>query len=231
MKPLNAAEMLIPAAIIIAGIMLAITTYVVRIHHTVTEGAGSPDAVRPVTPADHVIGNPSAPVVIIEYSDIDSSYGKSLELTMEQIMSEYAAGGKVAWVYRHFPITSAHPNAAAEALAAECAASLSTPATFFHFIDALQALAPGSNQFDPSEYPTLVKQFGIDQAKFDQCTTAGSFTKHIHDDYDNALASGATGSPFLVLLVKGQKPAAINGELPYTAMKKLIEQSVQKVGA
>lgn len=222
---------MIPFAIVCAGLVLAIAVYQIRVKHTIEHGAGSPDAVRPVTPADHIVGNPSAPILVIEYGDIDSSYSKSFQLTMEQLMTEYADGGKVAWVYRHFPIASEHPNSATHALAAECAVSLSTPPTFFRFIDALQTAAPGDNEFDPNDYPTVLAQFGIDEAAFRQCVTAGTYTKRVHQDYDNALASGATGAPFVVLEVQGQKPAVINGALPYTAMKKLIEQAIAGLGA
>lgn len=230
MKPFAAKELLIPIAIVIAGLILSVAIYVVRIHHTVTAG-GDPQAVRPVTPADHLIGNPSAPVAVIEYGDIDSAYSKTFQLTMEQLMTEYASGNKVVWVYRHFPITTEHPNAATNALAAECAASLSAPATFFQFIDAMQAAAPNDNQFDPKGYPALLSQFGIDQGAFTNCMTNGALEKKVHADYDNALASGATGSPFVILLIHGQKPVPINGALPYAAMKKLIDQAIAKAGA
>lgn len=231
MRVINARELLIPIAIVVAGLILAVAIYAVRIHHTITAGTGDPRMVNPVTPADHLIGNPSAPVAIIEYADIDSSYSKSFQLTMEQLMTEYAGGNKVVWVYRHFPVTSQHPNAATNALAAECAASLSTPTTFFRFIDAMQAAAPSDNQFDPKQYPALLSEFGIDTAAFTKCMTGDAFAKKVHDDYDNALAAGATGSPFVILLVHGQKPVPINGALPYAAMKKLIDQSIAKAGA
>ncbi len=229
--PLNIRDFLIPVAIILAGIIVAIAVYVVRVKHTVENGTGAPEVVRPITPSDHSIGNPSAPVAIIEYADIDSAYSKSFQLTMEQLMTEYANGGKVVWVYRHFPLTAEHPSAASHALAAECVASISLPTTFFRFIDILETLAPGENQFDPAQYPLVLDQLGIDKVAFKKCVTDGVYTKRIHDDYDNALAAGATGSPFVILLVHGQKPTPINGALPYASMKKLIEQSIAKVPA
>ncbi|MEK7602409.1 MAG: thioredoxin domain-containing protein [Patescibacteria group bacterium] len=228
-KVLKPAELLIPIAILIAGLLIASAVYVVRIKHQVTHGSGTPEAVRPVSPSDHIIGNPTAPIVIIEYADIDSSYSKSLQLTMEQLMTEYADGGKVAWVFRHFPLSLQHPNAGQHALAAECAASLSVPTTFFRFIDAMQAAAPNQNQYNPVGYPTLVAQFGIDQTAFKKCMTDAAFEKKIHDDYDNALASGAIGSPFVVLITPDNTPAPINGALPYTSMKKVIEEAIKKL--
>ncbi len=230
-KPFKPSDLLIPVAIVLAGFILATAIYVFRIDHTIKTGGAHPETVRAVTLNDHIIGNPGAPVTIIEYGDIDSSYSKSFQLTMEQLMTEYADGGKVAWVYRHFPLTVDHPNSATNALAAECAASLSTPITFFHFIDAMQAAAPGENQFIPTDSTRLLGQFGIDEAKFKSCMTTASFMNHIHEDYDNALSAGATASPFVILLIHGQKPLPINGALPYTSMKKIIEDSIAKSGS
>ncbi len=228
MRPIHARDFLIPVAIVLAGIILAGAIYVVRLRHNLAHGTGDPAMVHPVSPADHLIGNPAAPVAIIEYGDVDGAYTKSLERTMEQLMTEYGSGNKVVWVYRHFPVTTEHPNAATNALAAECAASLSTPSTFFRFMDTMQTAAPDQNQFDPKGYPALLSGFGIDATAFTACMTKGAFGKKIHDDYDNALASGATGAPFVILLVHGEKPVPINGELPYAAMKQLIDQAIAK---
>lgn len=222
-------DLVIPIAILLAGILLAGTIYVLRIRHNLVYGTGTTVAVAPVTPTDHIIGNPTAPIVIVEYADIESSYTKSFQLTMEQLMTEYADGGKVAWVFRHFPLTTVHENAATHALAAECVSSLSLPTTFFRFIDAIHAAAPGENVFNPSQYPLLLSQFGISKADFEACMTNAGFSEKVHKDYANALAAGATGSPFVVLLIEGQEPLPITGALPYAAMKKVIEDAISKL--
>src|SRR3989344_2269926 len=83
------------------------------------------DAVRPVGADDHIFGNADAPVKIIEYSDFECPFCKDFHKTMKQITDEYKDSGKVAWVYRHFPIDELHPvKARKEAIASECAAEL-----------------------------------------------------------------------------------------------------------
>ncbi len=220
-------DLFLPLIIIVAGIIVAFSVYVVRIRQQIQHGTGSPEAVRPVTPEDHIIGNPSAPIVIVEYADIDSAYGKKLQLSLEQLMTEYAAGNKVAWVYRHFPVTTLHTDAAMNALAAECAASVSTPAMFFKFVDAMQTYAPGATAFSPKQYGVLLKQLSLPEAPFTSCMSSKTFEQKIHADYSNALASGATGSPYIVLLVQGQKPKTIQGAPPYKTLKGIIENELQ----
>jgi predicted DsbA family dithiol-disulfide isomerase len=55
-----------------------------------------------------------------------------------------------------------------------------------------------------------------------------TFTSAVKEEFDNALAMGASGSPYTVLMVKGQPPVAISGALPYTELKKLVDQSIAK---
>ncbi len=221
-------EYFLPGAIVIAGLILATAVYVVRSDTSPKLTGGNPEAVRPVTPADHIIGNPEAKVKIVEYADIDSEYSKQFQATMQQIMSEYAAGGQVAWVYRHFPLLDRHAAAGSHAEAAECAAFLGDNDAFWRFIDAVQAAAPRENQFSPSGYPAIVSQLALPPGEFNLCLTNGRFTKKVYDDIANALASGAEGAPYTVLVIEGQKPIAINGALTYENMKQVIEDALVK---
>lgn len=222
-------DLFLPFIIVVAGLLVAFSVYVVRVRQQVQHGSGTPEAVRPVSPSDHIIGNPSAPIVIVEYADSDSAFGKKLQLSLEQLMTEYATGNKVAWVYRHFPNTALHGDAAMNALAAECAASLSTPITFFRFIGAMQTLAPGATTFNPKQYNTVLKQLSLPENSFTACMASRTFEQKVHDDYSNALASGATGSPYIVLLVQGEKPRVIQGAPPYKTLKGIIENELGKL--
>ncbi len=72
---------------------------------------------------DHIRGNPDAPVTLVEYSDFECPFCKRFHPTVKRIVDEY--GGRVRWVYRHFPLDEIHPvKARREAAAAECAAEL-----------------------------------------------------------------------------------------------------------
>ncbi len=116
-------DYILPGAIVLAGAIIALTVFMVRSDTSPKLGEGAPNMARPVNLADRIMGNPQAPVKLVEYADIDSAYSKEFQATMEQLMSEYAAGGKVAWVYRHFPLLDQHAGAASHAEAAECAGS------------------------------------------------------------------------------------------------------------
>jgi protein-disulfide isomerase len=218
----------LPGAIVLAGIIISLAVYAVRTDNSPKIGSGAPSLVRPVTPDDRIIGNPEAPVKLVEYADIDSEYSKEFQATMQQIMSEYAAGGKVAWVYRHFPLLDQHAASASHAEAAECAGFLGTSDTFWRFIDALQAAAPNENEFPVSGYTAVAQSLGIPVAEFETCLQNGRFTKKVYDDSTNALAAGAEGAPYTVLLVEGQDPVGIQGSLPYEDLKRVIDEAIAK---
>ena len=71
---------------------------------------------------DPIIGNPNAPITIIEFSDFQCPFCAKFHLeTLPLIMNEYIKDGQVKLVFRDFPIQSIHPNALPASVAAECA--------------------------------------------------------------------------------------------------------------
>ncbi len=218
----------LPGAIVLAGLIISIALYAIRTEETPKLGAGDPALARPVNPADRIIGNPEAKVVLVEYADIDSAYSKQFQATLQQVMSEYAAGGEVAWVYRHFPLLDQHAGAASHAEAAECAGFLGDDDAFWRFIDALQAAAPGESQFPVAGYAGIATQLGLPLSDFETCLTNGRFTKKVYEDSTDAMQAGAEGAPYTVLLVDGQDPVGIQGALPYEDLKRVINEALAK---
>lgn len=72
-----------------------------------------------VHPLDYVKGNASSTVVIMEYSDFQCPACRSYLPLVRQVTQEY--GDRIAFVYRHFPLTSIHFNAELASRASEAA--------------------------------------------------------------------------------------------------------------
>lgn len=85
---------------------------------------------------DHILGDRSARVAIIEYSDYECPFCHRVHPTYKQIMDQY--DGKVMWVFRHFPLAF-HPEAMPLAIASECVASLKGNDAFWKFTDDVMA--------------------------------------------------------------------------------------------
>jgi protein-disulfide isomerase len=216
----------VPLAIIFGGSVIAVAVYVSMPKRPATnESVGNPALVRPLDTTDHILGNPAAKVVIIEYSDFDCEYCKGFNDTLHQIIANAGVSGNVAWVFREFPLTELHPNALKHAEAAECAEVVAGNDAFWKFADMLFANQP----VDPAQYGTYAKSLGIDGDAFATCyaDAVKNVDARILADRKNALDLGAEGAPYSLILVTGQPPVVMNGAYPPEAVKLLIEQAVQ----
>lgn len=83
-----------------------------------------------VTTEDHIIGSIDAPIVIVEYSDLECPFCKRFGATMKQVVEDY--NGEVAWVYRHWIV---HQGAVYKTGAAECVAKLKGNEAFWKYVD------------------------------------------------------------------------------------------------
>lgn len=192
-----------------------------------------------VTPTDHLLGNPAAPITIIEYSDIECPFCRSFHPTMQKVMSEYGTKGQVSWVYRQFPL-DIHPKAYPEALAAECIASIYDNTSFWKFIGALVETKPG-----PDGYPTGVisdslsaeervntaaKELSLDTAKITACVNAETYKQKLVDLRAEGIKIGLgqndTGTPYSVVIA-GTKRYFIDGAQPYEAVKAIIDTGLK----
>ena len=173
---------------------------------------------------DHIIGNPNAPVTILEYSDTECPYCKKFHQTMQKIMAEYGKDGKVNWVYRHLPL---HSKAPREALATECAADLGGNEKFWQYLDKIFEISPTNDGLADSELPNIAETVGLNRAKFLECLNSARFDAKISTQANDARASGAQGTPFNFIIVNGDS-IELRGALPYDNLKLIIDQSLKK---
>ncbi len=219
----------VPFAIIIAGLAIAGAIYF---------GDGkkgvAPLAVQDPTKAvvdavastDHIIGNPNAKVVIVEYSDLECPFCKSFHPTMERLMNEYAKDGQVAWVYRHWPLPF-HTKAPHEAEATECANKLGGNTKFWEFANKVFEVTPGNNGLDEAELPKIAKNIGLDETAFATCLASGEMKTIVDKDLASGVKAGVQGTPFSFVLVDKKPVSSINGAQPYEAVKAVIDEALK----
>lgn len=229
----------VPLAIIIAGALIAGAVYfsnregsgtaAVKQPNIAAEGDGGLENLRSITDKDHIRGNPNASVKIVEYSDMECPFCKRFHSTMQQVVGEYAKNGKVAWVYRHFPLDSLHSKARTEAVAVECAGELGGNTAFWAYLDRFFEVTPSNDQTDIQKVlPQIAREIGLNEMKFNSCLTGGKYGKHIQDELDNAAATGGRGTPWSVIVAKNGKKYPLSGAQPYEAIKQMIELALQE---
>ncbi|MDE1919396.1 MAG: thioredoxin domain-containing protein [Patescibacteria group bacterium] len=213
----------IPIAIAVGGVIIAAAVYI-SVPKIFPASPDHPDLVRPVMPSDHILGNPAAPAMIVVYCDFDSSFCKDFDDTLHQLIANEGANGKVAVVFREFPLSELHPNALSHARAAECAAQAGGNDGFWKFEEALFRNQP----VDPLRYGAFASALGIPGGAFASCfaDAATAVDPRIQADRKNALDMGANGTPYSILLVAGKPPVVMSGAYPYQAVQQLVDDTL-----
>ncbi|MBP9701493.1 MAG: thioredoxin domain-containing protein [Candidatus Pacebacteria bacterium] len=206
-KPANL--LTIPVAIVVAGALIAVSviyTSAPRTAPTSKTNSASANIISalPIEEKDHILGNPSAPIVIIEYSDTECPFCKNFHSTMHRIIDKYGKDGKVAWVYRHLPISNLHPKAWNESIATECAAIAGNgSASFWKYIDKVYEVTPSNNKLEASKLIDIARTQGLDMARFQSCLDKKETNDRVTRDYDDgvALNQGRPGTPTNVFVL------------------------------
>lgn len=236
MDPKPHPALTLPGAIIIAATLIAVAIVYVKKPVTQVATNAAPTiaeiSMSPVTSADHILGNPDAPVKIVEYSDPSCPYCKIFHPTMQKIMTDYGPSGKVAWVYRSFPLDKPnaqgqvlHPNAGHEAQAQECAASLGGNDAFWKFTNRLYDITQSDKGLglDQKELPNIASFAGIDVTKFNDCLSSGKFKNKVEKSYLDGINVGVTGTPYSVILTPSGSKIPLEGAQQYSTIKTAID--------
>lgn len=166
---------------------------------------------------DHIIGSPSAPLVLIEYSDFQCPFCNIIHPTLKRIVAE--SNGQVAWVYRHYPLEQLHPEAKPAAVASECIAEQLGNDGFWKFADAIFA---DQSKMSATYYEQLAAQFGANVATYKACVASGKFAAKVDAQTQEVTKNGGQGTPYTILYdAKGQ--AGVSGALPYETFTSVIK--------
>lgn len=218
---------LIATAVFFSGGTMGKTAQNVDPSKVIADASGTKEKgpVRPVDAKDHIRGNPNAPIVIVEYSDYECPFCKNFHETMNKVMAKYGSDGKVAWVYRNYPIEQLHPSAPRIALAAECVAELAGNDAFWKFSDQIFAERGVNEPTNMSRLTEFATNAGADATKFNACLEDGHTKKFVAEDMVDGMNAGAKGTPYSVVTVGGQQ-GIINGAQPYEYVSSVLDTLV-----
>lgn len=188
------------------------------------EAAGDLEAMRPVDDRDYIKGDPDAPIKIVEYSDFECPFCQRHHNTLNDMVEEYIDTGRVAWVYRHFPLEQLHPvKAHAAAVAAECVGELAGNDAFWQFTDTYFERSPSNNRTNIEVLlPEIVTEIGIERGVFEECFHSDRYDDKIAADIQNAFDTGGRGTPWSILVAADGTKFPINGAQPQSAIEQVI---------
>jgi protein-disulfide isomerase len=174
--------------------------------------------IRPVTDQDHFASNQDAKIVIVEYSDTECPFCKLFQGEMHQLI----AGGKIGWVYRHFPIASLHTKAFHEAVATECAWEQGGNDMFWKYTDEVYSRTNSNNSLDPAELTKIATDLGLNMISFNDCLTKEKYKDKVQADLDEGIKAGIQGTPTSFIFLNGKMVGKIEGAQPIDQVEKQL---------
>ena len=172
----------------------------------------------PVTSADHIHGPMDAPVTLVEYGDYECGY---CGLAFPNVkLAQKRFGKKLRFVFRHFPLTEAHPFAEAAAEAAEYAG---THDLFWEMHDGLYA---NQDELGLALIRSLGSALGLSDLGLRDALAQQRFAAKIQADFLGGVRSGVNGTPSF--FINGEKHA---GSYLYQELAAAIDAHLQAIPA
>lgn len=206
---------------------------------TAPSASANPAAAAPAEPTsatvsiddDPVLGNPDAPVTVVEFSDYECPFCKRhFEQTYAQLKTNYIDTGKVKLVFRDLPLSFHDPLATKEAIAANCAREQGNDETYFKMHDEIfKTTTSNGSGLTMDQLYGLASKVGINQDNFKACIDADKYKDEVAKDLADAGAAGATGTPSFVIGKSGEQVSGklIVGAQPYSAFQAEIDALLQ----
>ena len=174
---------------------------------------------------EHILGNPNAEIIIIEYSDTECPYCKNFHLTMNNIIKEN--GANVAWVYKHYPITQLHQKAFRESLATECAWDQGGDEMFWKYINILFEITPSNDGLEDEELYNIAKELNLDMPSFELCLSDQKFKEKVETDMTDGEIMDVEGTPTSFILKDGKIVDIIQGAQPFNIVQEKINKLLE----
>lgn len=174
---------------------------------------------------DPVIGDPNAPISIIEFSDFQCPFCARFHIqTLPSILEEYVDQGKVKLIFRDFPIQNIHPNALPASVAAECA---NEQGKFKVMHDKLFDNQKEWSGLETANAMSLFSQYALEmeleQEVFDSCLTNGKYIEEIRNDLNDGRTYGVSGTPGFFIGNDQVGYVELKGAQPFESFKKVID--------
>lgn len=181
------------------------------------------DILPPSTPT---LGDPKAPILIVEFSDFTCGYcGKFYRETLPQLKTQYVASGKVRFAYRDYPrdeegwgLVAAH--------AARCAGE---QGRYWNMHD---RLFDEAKRLGTAVVMRAAQELRLKTDRFSACMDSQKHISAILADRAVATKIGFRGTPgFLIARSDGRRffdAFTIPGAVPFTIFRNEIEQLLKK---
>lgn len=168
------------------------------------------------------MGNPTAPVTIVEYSDFECPVCRNLHDTLKNILPNY--GSKVRVIFKDFPIEQLHPWARTAAIAGRCAYQ-QKPEAFWKVYDLIydnQEIISAANAW--TKMMDYGAQSGLDAEAFKGCMASPEAAAAVNASHANGEKLEVNSTP--TVFVNGRRMVGADANL----LQQYINYELAKAG-
>lgn len=136
---------------------------------------------------DPSIGPENAKLTIVAFEDFECPYCREVFPNFKTVINKYS--DRVRFVYRDYPVESAHPHAQAAAEAAQCAHA---QGKFWEYHDTLFS---HQDQLEREDLIYHAQQVGIAVSPFTECIDSREYQAEVEADFTDGTYAGVLGTP------------------------------------
>lgn len=144
----------------------------------------------PVSAQDHIQGNAHAVATLVEYGDFQCPACGMAHPLVKQLQHRYA--GNLRFVFRHFPLSQAHPYAR---MAAELAEAAAVEGQFWAMHDWLYENQDEWVVNGATGLESGVRTLGLDEQALAATMRSPDIATRIRRDFMGGVRSGVNGTP------------------------------------
>ena len=190
-------------------------------------GLVSDAAAQPIDVGDlgTVLGNPDAPVQVVEFSDLSCPYCAEFHKeTFPTLVEEYVETGKIQWVFVTY-VSGLYPNSLAAGTTAECAGE---QGQYQAMVSALYEARDGWVRAGMSTaggvFTGLAEELGLDMEAFLACARDEAKAERVLSATPLSREHGVRGTPTFVI---DGFPAM--GALPIDFIRRMLDRRIEEV--
>lgn len=174
---------------------------------------------KPGPLGDRTMGDPDAPVTVIEYASLTCPYCRRFHAEVfPKFKRNFIDTGKVHFIFREFPIGRAAGTAA---VAARCVPQEHYFAANWKFLANQRRWV--SQDVRPGVIHKIVQEFGLDRAAFDTCLQNQTIISGLKQVKERGRKLGVTATPTIFVNTEKRR-----GGVGYEDLVKLIEAASQE---
>lgn len=173
-----------------------------------------PTLAVPVGPDDWSDGPDDAPVTFVEYGDFQCSHCGEMEPVLRELRR--LAGPGMRFVYRHFPLTSSHPQAE---IAAEASEAAGAQGAFWPMHD---LLLENQHALRAPDLVGYAESLGLDTQTFASALESREYEPKVREDFMSGVRSGVGGTP--TFYINGVR---YDGEYSLDALARAVQKAAR----